>query len=361
MNNSVKAKYSPLHDEHEKSNARFTDFAGWQLPVHYSGIINEHLHTRNLCSIFDISHMGEFIISGESALKDLENLHTANITNLQQGRCKYGFLLDKKGFVIDDTIIYKYSNTKYMLVVNAGCIQKDYKWIKAHISEDTELTDISGQTAKIDVQGPFSRIKIEEIFKEIDFYNLKRFCFTEADFKGNKIVISATGYTGEKGYEIFLPFEAAADLWSRLLKADETEPAGLGARDSLRLEKGYSLYGHEIDEKHTPLESNLARFINFNKDFLGKEALVKQKKTGLQRILVPFICENRRAARTDYEIYLGDNKIGIVTSGVYSPVLKKGIGMCFIDANYAVTGNVLKCVKDNIEINAVIVELPFVK
>lgn len=361
MKNSGTPKITPLYDEHRKLNARLTEFEGWNLPVQYSGIIDEHLHTRSHCSVFDVSHMGEFIISGNSAVEDLQRLHTCDINKIKAGSCRYGFLLNPDGGVIDDTIIYNLNDTDYLLVVNAGCISKDKEWILLNISADTSFKDISEMTAKIDLQGPSSRVVIEKIFPNIDFYNLRRFSFIETEYEKNKILISATGYTGEKGYELFSAPETASVLWNNLLLNEEVLPAGLGARDSLRLEKGLSLYGHELDQQHTPYESNLERFITAEKDFIGRDSLIKQKEEGLKKILVPFLCENRRAARKDYEVYSYGRRAGIVTSGLYSPVLKKGIGMCFIDYECAIPGNVIKCRMDNIEINAVIVDLPFVK
>ena len=360
MNNNGNTKISPLHNEHARLSAKFTDFEGWKLPVQFNGIIKEHLHTRTANSVFDVCHMGEFIISGKSAASDLQRIHTCRIDSLACGRCKYGFLLNENGGIIDDTIVYKLAPDKFMLVVNAGCIDTDLKWLTDNISENTLIHNISDDTAKIDLQGPDSQETLKNLFPYIDFNILRKFSFIETEFRNTDLLISRTGYTGEDGFELYLSINHAEALWNNLLQIESVLPAGLGARDSLRLEKGYSLYGHDINSGITPVEANLERFIYFNKDFIGKEKIQEQSAAGTSKILAAFLCSGRRAARDGYEVFSDENrKIGHVTSGAYSPSLKRGIGLCFIDSNEFLKGTFIRCASGDVNIDAVIVDLPF--
>ena len=332
-------KKTPLYEEHLRIEARLVDFSGWLLPVQYSSIISEHMHTREANSIFDICHMGEIIIKGSSAATDLSRILTCNAAAMKDFTCRYGFILNENGTFIDDVILYRYSYEYFMLVVNSGRISIDYNWLTKHCSADTAVVDISDSVAKIDLQGPLSVTTAKLIFPEIDFGSLKRFTFTDFIFNGIKITVSATGYTGEDGFEFFMPSEFAADLWRIFLSVSSVMPAGLGARDSLRLEKGFSLYGHEIDDSINPVEAGLEKFIDPNRSFIGSSAFNSARLQGVSRRLVPILCEGRRTARKGFRVYAESNDIGVVTSGVFSPVLKKGIGMCLISADYSGPGN----------------------
>ena len=360
MSNAGIPKKTPLYNYHLNAKARMVDFAGWLLPVQYTGILKEHLHTRQFNSIFDICHMGEFLIEGKTAYEDISRIHTADSYSMQNGACRYGFILNKTGKIIDDSILYKYSDEKFMLVVNAGRIQEDFKWISTHISAETNLNNISSHTAKIDLQGPLSEQTAINAFPGFDFRSLKRFCFETFIYNDIPVTVSATGYTGEKGYEFFVPDHSAGLIWESLSNIDSVQPAGLGARDSLRLEKGYPLYGHDLTDKITPFEANLGRFISLDRNFIGRDALevISNDKTG--SILVPFICEGRRAARDGYKVYCKDEPTGQVTSGVFSPVLERGIGLCMLKTSQAFAGNKIICKNDNIEIQAEVCSLPFV-
>ncbi|MBF0253055.1 MAG: glycine cleavage system aminomethyltransferase GcvT [Candidatus Omnitrophica bacterium] len=240
------SKQTPLYKTHLDLGGRMVPFAGWEMPVLYTGIIEEHLYTRKVCTIFDICHMGEFIIKGEKAESDLEKLLTCNIASLETEKARYGFLLNNNGGIIDDMIVFKKKKDEFMIVVNAGTRDKDKAWIKSHLSDETNFTDISDNIAKLDVQGPRSADILDEFFNNEVALELKRFNFCSMKWEAIDILVSRTGYTGEKGYELFFDAKQAARIWNGILASGDIKPAGLGARDSLRLEKGYSLYGHEI-------------------------------------------------------------------------------------------------------------------
>ncbi len=362
MDNSGFHKHTPLYSLHSEMNARLVDFSGWLLPVQYSSIINEHIHTRTNTSIFDICHMGEYIMEGKNALEDLDKLLTCSIEKMRNFSCSYCFLLNETGGFIDDSILYKFNDEKFMLVVNASQIDKDLEWIKNNLSEKTTIKNVSDETAKIDLQGPSSLEIASKLFPDTDLNKMRRFRFREFDFSGFNILASTTGYTGEKGFEFFMPAEAAPEFWNILLSDESVKPAGLGARDSLRLEKGLSLYGHELNEEINPYEAGLDRFIAKDKAFIGSKALKKYMDghSQTESILVPFLCEGRRTARNGFRVFYENKDIGYVTSGAYSPMLKKGIGLCLIKRAYSTVGTILECKYDDIEIKTEIVKLPFI-
>lgn len=360
-------KKTPLYNKHVEARARMMAFSGWEMPVQYTGIIEEHLHARSKAGLFDICHMGEFFLKGPSVEENLDKLVTCGIKGMNRGKCRYGFLLKENGGIIDDLVVFKISREEYMLVVNAGTLEKDAKWIREHLSPGNEFSDKSSNIAKIDLQGPLSPKIVSSLFDRPELENLKRFSFTHVDWdgtkcpKGTKIMVSATGYTGEKGYEFFLAVQAAEEVWDALLGFDGVKPVGLGARDTLRLEMGYSLYGHDIDEGHTPLEANLGRFVDMKKAFIGKERLLRQQEEGFSRILTGFVCEGRRSAREHYSVTADNAKAGEVTSGVFSPCLKKGIGLCYIDRKLAIEGREITITDGRVEIRARIKKPPFIQ
>ncbi len=358
-NTDINIKSTPLYGKHVELGARMVPFSGWNMPVQYAGIIEEHLHVRGKVGLFDICHMGEFIVKGPSSEKELDGLITCRMDDMLTGKCRYGFLLNEAGGIIDDLIVFKISRDEFMLVVNAGTIEKDKKWITKHLSNEVTFTDISEATAKLDVQGPLAEEIMIRLANRKVIETIKRFCFTYADIEGVRTLISRTGYTGEVGYELFFPKEHAEKLWNLLLSFPEVEPIGLGARDTLRLEKGYSLYGSDLDENHTPLEANLPRFVYMKKDFIGKDALIKQKEAGAERVLAGFLCESRRSARNHFNVLVGGKEIGEVTSGTFSPGLKKGVGLCYIDREFIAEGQSIVLTDGKIAINAKISKLPF--
>lgn len=336
--NFQKLKNTPLYEKHIALGARMVPFAGWNMPVQYTGIIEEHLHTRSKAGIFDICHMGEIVVKGSVAARDLENLITCSIEEMPVGRCRYGFLLNESGGIIDDLIVFKTGPYDYMLVVNASTIDKDLEWIRRRVSSTTSVEDISSATAKIDLQGPLSEKVLSALIGKDAVEGLKRYWFTHSEIFGAKTLVSRTGYTGEAGFEFFLPNEAAGDLWDKLLSFEGVKPIGLGARDTLRLEMGYSLYGNDIDEAHNPLEANLERFVRMDKDFIGRPALERRGRNIPGRLLIGFVCDGRRAARAHFEVRVEGEKAGEVTSGAFSPCLKLGIGLAYLERQFAVEG-----------------------
>ncbi|MBF0216290.1 MAG: glycine cleavage system aminomethyltransferase GcvT [Candidatus Omnitrophica bacterium] len=361
MNDMDKLKRTPLYDAHVRAGGRMVPFSGWEMPVQYTGILEEHLHTRSAVGIFDICHMGEFVLSGPNAFSDVDRLVTCDMSGLVPGKCKYGFLLNEDACMIDDLIVFRTGIEEIMLVVNAGTISGDADWIKRRISRGTVFNDISAGTAKIDIQGPLAPSVMDRYFEANISSELKRFNFKIIEKEGERGIISATGYTGEKGYELFIPSRNAESSWEKLLSYENVKPAGLGARDSLRLEMGYPLYGHDIDPTHTPFEAGLMRFVDMKKDFIGRKKLADEEKSGAARVLTGFIADSRRSAREGFVVKKDGKDIGVVTSGVFSPCLKKGIGLFYIDRAYSGENTQVVLSGGNVEISAVVNKPPFVR
>lgn len=318
---------TPLSDWHREHGAKMAPFAGFDMPIQYAGILAEHNHTRNQVSIFDISHMGEFLLSGKGAKDALNQLVTQDLNTLAQGKCRYGFLLKESGGVLDDLIIYCLAEDEYMLVVNGSCEEKDFEWISGHLPQGIPLQNISADTAKIDLQGPLALDVLEEVLGE-SWRHLKYFNHTPSSWNGAPLRVSRTGYTGELGYELYLPAEQALSLWEALAADSRVQPAGLGARDTLRLECGYPLYGQDLDEEHTPREAGYGFLLKKELDFIGKSGL-----DVVRQHLVPLSIQGRRAARhNDKLLNVNGDVVGVVTSGSYSPTLGHSIALAWIDA-----------------------------
>ena len=323
-------KHTILYDKHIGFNAKMVPFAGFIMPLQYTGITDEHTAVRTSVGVFDVSHMGEFTISGNDAENFLQLLTTNDIKKLSYGQAQYSTMCLEDGGIIDDLVIYRFED-HYMMVVNAANIESDFQWISNNIKGDVTLKDVSEETNLIAVQGPESG----ELLHGITDYNLselKFYHFIETNVAGYPVVLSRTGYTGELGFELYVDGNTANKIWDALLN-DGVKPAGLGARDALRLEMGYSLYGNDLSESITPLEANLGMFINLKRDYVGRDALKTQKEEGVKRILVPFKTTSRRSARKDFEVYQNDKKIGFVTSAAFSPILNVGIGLAMVDVN----------------------------
>ena len=308
-------------------------FGGWEMPVQYRGIIAEYELTRHQAAMFDICHMGEFIIEGESAFSGLDKLVTQRLMDMPVKSCRYGMALNEQGGVIDDLIVFRLAQTRWMVVVNAATIEKDAAHFKPHL-ESGSFSDISNETGKIDVQGPASRDILKSFIEGVE--NLNYYTFDFFDVLGENVIVSRTGYTGELGYEIYYPVSKIGLLWDKLLKMG-IEPAGLGARDVLRIEMAYPLYGHEISDEINPLDAGLNRFIDWEKDFIGKTSLLQYKEKGIGRKIFCFAAESRRSPRAGQKIFLKDGQeAGIVTSGTFSPFLKQGVGLGFMPVNMTV-------------------------
>ncbi len=354
-------KNTPLFNKHVEAGARMVPFSGWNMPVQYTGIIDEHLHTRNKASIFDICHMGEFFLQGPGADRTLSRLVTCRIDDMHDGKCRYGFLLNQNGGIVDDLIVFRISPEEYMLVVNAGTIGKDREWIVSNIPANIDFSDRSEDIAKIDIQGPLSGKVLEELIDKKIIGSIKRYWFRKVDLDGVEILLSRTGYTGELGYELFFSKEHVEHIWDKLDSFNDVIPNGLGARDTLRLEMGYSLYGSDIDERHTPFESNLSRFVHMDKGFIGKEALLRQRYDGLSRMIDGINCEGRRSASGHITEMSGESIIGEVTSGAFSPCLKKGIGLAYMDKTCIIHKNGIILTDGKVEIPAEVSSIPLYK
>jgi len=352
-------KSTPLISEHESLKALIAPFGGWNMPIQYEGIIAEHRWCRAKAALFDICHMGEFHFQGDFTTSGLEEIFTFSVTGIPLGRCRYGFLLNKRGGIIDDLIVFRLGENEVMIVTNASTIDKDRAAIAERL-KGGELRDISAVTGKLDLQGPLSRDILVKAFGP-EIAAIPYFKSTRMRLLGVEAIVSRTGYTGELGYEIFLPSDKVKELWQLLLADERVKPAGLGARDLLRLEMGYSLYGNDIDEETTPLEAGLPAFVNFNKEFVGRDALLKQQREGLNRVRTAFRMTSRRSPRHHYEIWREGAQSGIVTSGGFSPMLGCGIGLGLVRPEAALTGAPLTIRRENVSMEAFVCDLPFYK
>jgi aminomethyltransferase len=354
-------KKTPLFEQHNKLGAKCAPFGGWLMPIQYEGIINEHQWTRNNCSLFDICHMGEFLIQADVLSSKLDKILTQNLVNMPLKTCRYGFMLNDTAGIIDDVIIYRIEQDKWMLVVNAATASGDFAHLEKNLSKDNvKLENVSNSLAKLDLQGPLSRDVLMEIAGD-EILKLDYYTFDYFKVLGENIVISRTGYTGELGFELYISNKKVLELWNLLLKNESVKPAGLGARDTLRLEVCYPLYGQEINSATNPLEAGLAGFVDTRKDFFGKKALERNQQQGLKKKLCCFETDSRRAPRHDYQIFSNNQNCGVVTSGSYSPSLGCGIGMGYIAQPYSEIGTEIILQHENIKINAKVVKRPFYK
>jgi len=333
-------KNTPFTEKHIALGAKMAEFAGFNMPISYTGINDEHAAVRNKAGVFDVSHMGEFIVKGPHALDLIQRITTNDASKLTKGKAQYSCMPNNEGGIVDDLLVYCLEeNSSYMLVVNAGNIDKDWNWVQQHNTQKAELHNISDKTCLLAIQGP-DATKILQTLTEVDILNLKYYTFEKGKFAGvENVLISATGYTGAGGVEIYFEDnDGAADIiWDAIFKADPgIKPIGLGARDTLRLEMGYCLYGNDIDDTTSPLEAGLGWITKFSKDFTSREIFEKQKANGLSQKLVGFEMIEKGIARHDYEIKdLDGNPIGRVTSGTQSPTLGKAIGMGYVKTSCA--------------------------
>ena len=329
------------------------------MPIQYQGILAEHLHTRQKVSVFDICHMGEFILQADPVLSGLDRMVTQNIVAMPPGSCRYGFMLNEQAGVRDDLVVYRLDKAKWMLVVNAATASGDYEHLKKNLSGKYQLENVSEKTAKLDVQGPQSLEVLKNIFGE-GLAKLNYYTFSEFIFQKEPCLISRTGYTGELGFEIYISHHGVVKLWEVLLKDTRVLPAGLGCRDTLRLEMGYPLYGQDLDTGHTPLAAGLGKFVDWEKDFIGKESLLKEKINGPQERLICFQADSRRSPRHGYGIFYAGQSVGTVTSGSFSPSLSVGIGMGYVSGNDDM-GTALMVKDAGTEIPVKVLKRPFVK
>lgn len=335
-------KKTPLYEEHKKLGAKIVPFAGWEMPVQYTGVLEEHHAVRNEAGLFDVSHMGEFRFNGPDALSCLQHLTANDVSKLKDGQAQYSLLLNEKGTVVDDIIVYRNSSTEFLMVVNAGNLDKDWAWVTRHKKGNVQLVNVSDETALIALQGP-AALSILKKCSAIPVNNTAPFHFIVGNVGPVKNCwLARTGYTGEDGFEIFCPANVAVTVWQSLLESGRPQglkPAGLGARDTLRLEARLSLYGHEITEETNPLEAGLGWVVKWDKpDYIGKGALLKTKEKGLTRKIVGFTMVDKGIAREGFPIVEEGQPIGFVTSGAFSPTLEKPIGLAYVPLRYSEIG-----------------------
>jgi len=358
-----------LNAAHQKLGGRMVEFGGWDMPVQYpAGTITEHLRTRTHAGLFDVSHMGEIDVRGADAIPFVNRLASNDASKLVDGQAQYSALTTTAGTVIDDLLVYRFSEDHLLLVVNAGTTDKDWDWIKSHQqNENVELRNVSPEYCQIALQGP-DAISILQALTDLPLAEIKYYHFREGEVDGVNSIVSRTGYTGEDGFEVYAAPDKAEQLWNKMLDAgnygsDEgVLPCGLAARNTLRLEAGMCLYGHEIDEQTTLLEANLGWITKLNKgEFIGRDALAKQKEAGLKRKLIGFEMVDRGIARDDQSLFIDGQPAGKVTSGSPAPFLKKNIGMGYVPVEFANAGQAIEIDVRGKMVGAQIVPLPFYK
>ncbi len=363
-------KKTPLNEVHRSLGGKMVDFGGWDMPVQYpAGVMEEHLRTRRSAGLFDVSHMGEIWVEGTDAIEFVNRLTTNDVTKLVDGQAHYSAFTNEKGGVVDDLLVYRFDQNKLLLVVNAGTTEKDWDWITSHENkgEDIALTNASADYCQIAVQGP-EAIGILQQLTETKLDEIKYYWFTTGRVDGVEAIISRTGYTGEDGFEVYAAPEFAEQLWNKLLETGKYGeeggilPAGLAARNTLRLESGMSLYGHELSDDITTLEAGLGWITKLQKgDFIGSDILTAKKENGLERKLVGFEMVDRGIARDDFDVYIDDKKVGYVTSGSPAPFLKKNIGLAFLPTEFANIGQEIKIDVRGKHLAAQVVQTPFYK
>jgi aminomethyltransferase len=358
-------KNTALTHIHESLGAKMVPFAGYNMPVQYEGVNAEHLTVRNGVGVFDVSHMGEFFLEGKNALALIQKVTSNDASKLFDGKVQYSCLPNNDGGIVDDLLVYRINEEKYMLVVNASNIEKDWNWISSHNDLGVKMTNQSDEISLLAVQGPKATEALQSL-TDVDLKSMGYYTFKIGTFAGiENVTISATGYTGSGGFEIYFKNEDAVNIWTAVFKAGEKfgiKPIGLAARDTLRLEMGFCLYGNDINDTTSPIEAGLGWITKFTKDFVNAEALKKQKEDGITKKLVAFEMKDKGIPRHEYAIVDNQgNTIGEVTSGTMSPSLKKGIGMGYVPKEYAKLGSEINIQVRNKAIAAIVVKLPFYK
>lgn len=353
---------TPLYEAHRRAGAKMVQFAGWQMPVQYHGVIAEHLAVRRAAGLFDVSHMGEIEVRGHGALELCQQLTANDVARLGVLQAQYNLLLNERGGVIDDVIIYRVKADAYLFCVNASNSERDFAWIRGHGGGAVEVENQSALYAQLALQGPVAAAILQPL-TAFDLTQVKSFHCAFADITGIRCMVARTGYTGEDGFELYCRGTDVEKLWNGLLSAGAPEglvPAGLGARDTLRLEKAYPLYGHELDDNTTPLEAGLQWVAKLSKaDFIGRDALMKQKAEGVRKKLVGLELVGPGIARADYPLFKNGRKIGRVTSGTQSPSLAKAIALGYVASEEAAIDNRIDVEIRGRHIPAKIVPLPF--
>jgi aminomethyltransferase len=349
---------------HKQAGAKMVEFAGFEMPIEYSGIKEEHMTVRESVGVFDVSHMGEFWVKGPQAMELIQRVTTNDVSKLTIGQAQYSCLPNGKGGIVDDLLVYYYSPEVYLLVVNAANIDKDWNWIVSQNTNGVILENASDGISQLAIQGPKATATLQKL-TDIDLSKIKYYTFVTGSIDGvNEVIISATGYTGSGGFELYFRNSVAEQLWNAIFKAGTEfgiKPIGLAARDTLRLEMGYCLYGNDIDDTTSPIEAGLGWITKFNKDFIDKDFLLMQKQEGVDLKLRGFEMIDRGIPRHNYELTDQDGiVIGRVTSGTMSPVLNKGIGMAYVDKAYSAIGTEVYLNIRNKMLKAKIVKMPFI-
>lgn len=356
-------KRTPLYKNHLALGGQMIDFGGWELPVQYQGIIKEHEQTRNAAGLFDVSHMGEITVKGPEALDFIQRMVTNNINGAKDMQAVYSPMCYKNGGVVDDLLIYRMSAEDYLLVVNASNTDKDFEWLNDHVSGNMELRNVSDEYAQLALQGPNAERILQQLC-DMPLENIKFYRFqTNVTIASVPAIVSRTGYTGEDGFELYVPSEKASGVWENLLEAGHSDgliPVGLGARDTLRFEVALPLYGHELSENTSPLEAGLNMFVKLDKDnFIGKKALAAQKSAGLNRRIVGFEMIERGIPRAQMTVQQNGVSVGSVTSGGFAPSVGKNVGLALLNSDYTAEGTELDVIIRNKPVKAQVVKKPF--
>lgn len=356
-------KKTYLYQRHLEAHARVVDFAGWALPIEYQSVLNETLAVRLNCGLFDVSHMGQIFVSGDGALNYLQRLVTNDLFQIHNGQLQYNLFLNEQGFVLDDLMVYRISDYELMCVVNASNADKIYQWMGKQKPSEIKLENKTLQSALLALQGPKAEAIMCKMFSE-QIKNIGYMEFCKEDFLNQSVIVSRSGYTGEDGFELYLPQEVALKCWDDLIqigKEFSLSLVGLGARDILRIEAGYPLYGHELTEQINPYQAALSWAVKTSKDFIGRNALVRFCEQGIDKKRVGFIMKERALPRQGYEIYAEGKVVGEVSSGTYSPNCQAFIGMAFVNLGYSKCGQEIEIEVRNRKYKAEIVKFPFIK
>ncbi len=354
---------TPFYRQHVDAGARIVDFAGFLMPVQYKGITLEHLAVRNNVGLFDLSHMGEFVVSGEDALAFLQKTTTNNVAALEVGQIQYSCMPYPEGGIVDDLLVYRTGEQEYFLVVNASNLQKDFDWLNSHLDGKVTLVNRSAELGLLAIQGPNAQ-KVMVKLTDYDLDGMGYYTLATARVAGVELMFSRTGYTGEDGFELYIPTAHCEALWQAVNEAGREfgmELIGLGARDTLRLEMKMALYGNDIDRNTTPVEAGLSWIVDFDKDFIGKEVIARQKEEKPKRRLVCLEMDGRNVPRHGYGIYDGESEIGQVTSGTFSPSLQKPVALGYVPRGKAKSGTTVEIAIRDKRVPATVVKPPFYK
>lgn len=357
-------KRTTFYEIHKKAGAKIVPFGGFEMPVQYAGIMDEHKTVRNAVGVFDVSHMGEFFARGSNVLPFLQKITVNDVSKLSPGKAQYTAMCYENGGIVDDLLVYMLAENSYMIVVNAANIDKDWEWMKRHCPSDVTFENKSDETALLAIQGPKSLDTLQKL-TTADLASIPYYNFVQGSVAGVDMIISRTGYTGELGFEIYFNVSFADKIWSAIFEAGKEfgiAPIGLGARDTLRLEMGYCLYGNDIDQTTNPLEANLGWITKLNKgDFIAKPVLEKVKSEGVKRKLVGMLLHDKAVPRHGYPLLVNGTHVGDITSGTFSPSLEKGIAMGYVSSPHAEVGSKISIDVRGKMVDASVVVLPFLK